>query len=156
MVSSLIRYFVGVVFVISLSSCNHNEAYYKFTSIPQNEWDKQSQICFNLDSISTNTSNGYNVSLEITHNISYPYKNLFLYLDYIRQDSILSLDTLELTLADDYGKWQGGGNGPTRHLSVLYKSNFKVDTTLHNEIRIGHAMQDQKLKGIERIGLKVY
>jgi hypothetical protein len=38
----------------------------------------------------------------------------------------------------------------------LYKTNQKIDTALHNEVIIRHAMQDLKLKGIEKIGLKIY
>lgn len=38
----------------------------------------------------------------------------------------------------------------------MYKTNLRIDTTLHNEINIRHAMKDLKLKGIEKIGLKVY
>ena len=156
MINSLIRYFVGAVFFVCMASCNQNEVYYKFTSITQNEWNKQDIICFELDSSSINPKHSYTVSLEIIHNISYPYKNLFLNIDHILQDSILSQNTIECLLVDDFGKWQGSGNGATRQLSVLYKTNFKVDTTLHNEICIRHAMQDLNLKGIEKVGLRVY
>lgn len=156
MINSLIRWFVGVFFFVCIASCNQNEIYYEFASIPQNEWNKQDEICFVLDSSSFNPKQNYAVSIEITHNISYPYKNLFLYLDHTHQDSILSQDTIESLLVDDFGKWQGSGNGATRQLSVLYKTNFKLDTSSHDEVCIRHAMQDLRLKGIEKIGLKVY
>ena len=156
MISSFIRYFISAVLFLCLASCNQNEAYYKFISIPQNEWNRQDEICFLMDSSSFIPNHKYAISLEITHNINYPYKNLFLYLNHTLQDSILLQDTIECILVDELGNWQGSGNGATRNLSVLYKTNLKLDTTLHNEICIRHAMQDLKLKGIERIGLKVY
>ena len=156
MINSFFRYCISVVFFLCLASCNQNEAYFKFISIPQNNWNKQEEVCFLMDSSSFIPNHKYAISLEITHNINYPYKNLFLYLNHTLDDKILSQDTIECNLVDELGKWQGSGNGATRNLSVLYKTNLILDTTLHNEICIRHAMQDQNLKGIERIGLKVY
>ncbi len=81
---------------------------------------------------------------------------MFVYIDHSLQDSISKRDTLECVLIDDFGKWYGSGNGATRQLSVVYKTNQKIDTALHNEICIRHAMQKLNLKGIEKIGLKIY
>ncbi len=137
-------------------SCIQGVDYYKFVSIPHNEWNKNEEVSFTLDSSFINSKNRYALSIEIVHNIDYPYKNLFLCIDHTLQDSIALCDTLEYVLVDDFGKWKGRGNGATRQLSVLYKTNLRIDTTLHNEINIRHAMKDLKLKGIEKIGLKVY
>lgn len=156
MINNIIRCFVGIVFFICFASCNQDEVYYKFTPIPQNEWSKQDEISFVLDSLSINPTHKYNISLEITYNLNYPYKNLYLYIEHTLQDSISKCDTVECVLIDDFGRWQGGGNGATRQLSVLYKTNLMLDATLHNKIDIYHAMQDSELKGIERVGLRVY
>lgn len=155
MVSSFIRYFIGVAVFCCIVSCSQKQEYYQFASIPQNEWNRNQEICFSLDS-SINFDRSYAISFEIMHNVSYPYKNLFLYLDHTLQDSISLRDTLECILVDDFGNWKGSGNGSTRQFSVLYKADFVLDTALHNEICIRHAMQDLELKGIEKIGLKVY
>lgn len=156
MASSFVKFFIGIAIFGCIVSCNQKEEYYKFDSISQNEWIKTKDICFSLDSASINSNRSYSISIEIMHNISYPYKNLYLYIDHTLQDSISLRDTLECVLVDNLGKWKGSGNGSTRQLSVLYNTNFRLDTALHNEICISHAMQDLKLKGIERIGLKIY
>ena len=156
MINSFIRCFVGLAILGCMASCNEREVYYKFSPISENEWSKEQEICFLLDSVPFNTNSNYAVSLEIVHNINYKYKNLFLYLDYSQQDSILYTDTVECILVDDYGRWSGSGNGATRQLSVPYKTNLKIDTALHNEICVRHTMQDLTLKGIEKIGLKIY
>lgn len=137
-------------------SCNKGEVYYKFKPIPNNEWAKQQEICFLLDSLSVNSSGNYAASIEISHNINYQYKNLSLLLEQNIGDSILLKDTVECILVDTSGRWAGSGNGPTRQLSVQYKTNIKIDTALHNEICVRHTMQDLKLKGIEKIGLRIY
>ncbi|NLZ96022.1 MAG: gliding motility lipoprotein GldH [Bacteroidales bacterium] len=137
-------------------SCNQGEVYYKFTPIPKNEWSKNQEYCFLLDSLSVSSTGNYAISVEVLHNISYQYKNLSLLLEQSVGDSTLLKDTLECILVDSDGRWIGSGNGATRQLSVLYKTNFKIDTTLHNKICVRHTMQDLKLKGIEKVGLKVY
>ena len=157
MPNSFIRYLIGLAILFCMvMSCNQGEVYYKFSPIPKNEWGKNQEICFLLDSSSIAANSNYSISLELTHNINYQYKNLFLVVEHTLQDSVPARDTLELVLIDDFGKWLGTGNGPTRQLSKLYKPNIKIDTALHNEITIRHAMQNLKLKGIEKIGLKIY
>lgn len=150
------RYLIGILLFGCMVSCNQGEVYYEFRFIPQNEWSKNQEVYFSLDSAAINPHHNYAISIEITHNISYSYKNLFLYIDHTLQDSLSVRDTLECVLVDDLGKWLGSGNGATRQLSLLYKTNQNIDTTLHNEITIRHAMQDLQLKGIEKIGLKLY
>ena len=156
MISKLTHLFVTLVLFGCMASCSQGEAYYQFRPIPQYEWSKSQEVSFLLDSAAINPQHNYALSIEITHNISYRYKKLFLYLDHTLQDSIPVRDTIECVLVDDVGKWYGSGNGATRQFSLLYKTNQKIDTTVHNEINIRHAMQDLKLKGIEKIGLKIY
>ena len=150
-----IQHFIGIVILCCMASCNKGEVYYKFEPIPNNEWGREQKLTFLLDSASISSNKNYDVSIEITHNIGYQYKNLFLLLDYT-QDSTLVRDTVHCLLVDNLGRWIGSGNGPTRQLSVPYKTNFRIDTALHNEISIRHAMQSLNLKGIEKIGLRIY
>lgn len=150
-----IQHFIVIVILCCMASCNGGEVYYKFKPIPNHQWVRGQEIIFLLDSVSISSNAHYNVSIEITHNIGYQYKNLFLLLDYT-QDSTVVHDTVQCLLVDNLGRWIGNGNGATRQLSVPYKANFRIDTALHNEISIRHAMQRQNLKGIEKIGLKIY
>lgn len=142
MESSFIRYFIVIAILCCMASCNQGEVYYKFEPIPNIEWGKQQEICFLLDSLSVKPSDNYAISVEISHNINYQYKNLSLLLEQNIGDSILLKDTVECVLVDDRGKWVGSGNGATRQLSVLYKTNLKIDPALYNEICVRHTMQD--------------
>ena len=147
---------VGIILFVLFTSCNPNEVYYKFEPIPQAKWNKRDEVCFDMDSVPVSLNSRYSVSIEIAHNLNYPYKNLWLSINYLHQDSVLWQDSLECILFDDSGKWLGSGNGPTRQLSVLFKTNFAIDSAKHNRICIRHAMQDIQLNGIEKIGVKVY
>ena len=152
----MIRYFPALLLLVYLASCTSNEVYYEFESMPQNKWSKDHTVCFALDSISEKKRPGYNLSIEIAHNLDYPYKNLWLSVYHMREDTILSSDTLDVLLTDNAGKWLGSGNGPTRQLSVLVKTGFALDTALHHQICVRHTMRDVQLKGVEKIGLRIY
>ena len=141
---------------MSLFSCNENDEYSKYLFISQNRWALNDPLCFELDSVSFDINHRYDVSIEITHNVKYAYENLWLYIDQTLEDSILSRDTIECKLVNDAGRWIGTGNGATRQFSYKYKTNLKLDTVKQYKVCISHAMNDLQLKGIERIGLKVY
>ena len=156
MINRLIQYCTLTILFFVLIACSQNEVYYKYALIPQNEWSKDDKISFDLDSVVFNPQHPYDISIEITHNIGYEYKNLWLYIDETRNDSVNVRDTLECLLTDNTGKWIGKGNGPTRQVSVLYKSKKRLDTQKRYQVYIYQAMQDPTLKGIEKIGLKIY
>lgn len=156
MINKNARFFILIIMSFVLIACNQNEAYYKYASIPHNEWSKDEKICFVLDSVKFNSQLTYDISIEITHNVNYEYENLWLYIDQKLNDTVSVRDTLECLLADNNGKWKGRGNGPTRQFSILYKSNYRLDTNKRNQVYIHQAMQEPILKGIERIGLKIY
>lgn len=155
--NNLTQYLIGILTVVFLCTCTQNEVYCKFVSIHQNKWSKDNQVCFEIDSLLLNPKRSYNVDIEITHNINYAYKSLWLYINHTYQDTIVvGSDTLELMLSNDIGQWKGRGNGSTRHLSVIYKTDLKLDTIKHAKVHISHAMQDFQLKGIEKVGLEIY
>lgn len=155
MTSKLAHYCFGVLVILCLWSCKQQEVYYKFEPISQNQWDKGSELCFDLDSVTINPLQTYTINVEISHNIIYAYRTLWLYLDQTLQDNIIVRDTVECLLSNENGSWLGSGNGATRQLSFLYKTDISVDTTFQNQICISHGMQDLQLKGIEKIGLKI-
>ncbi len=152
---NLAQYIIGTLIIISLLSCAQKEVYYEFAEIHHNQWSKDNKICFELDSLFVDPLRKYNVDVEISHNVNYAYKILWLYIDQTLLDTIVRRDTLECKFINEIGQWKGNGNGPARQISVLYKTDLSLDTTRQMKVCISHAMQDPQLKGIERIGLKI-
>lgn len=156
MMNNLTLYVIGVLVFVGLLSCKQNEVYYEFVTIPQNQWEKGYDICFELDSIQIDSSRQYNIDIEVSHNVKYAYKTLWLYIDQTLLDTIMVRDTLECLLTNDIDKWRGSGNGPIRQISFQYKEGINLDSAKEKQICISHAMKDLQLKGVERIGLKIY
>lgn len=154
--SNLIQYCLGIFFTVCLWSCKQNEVYYKFVPISHNQWDKGNKVCFEIDSINPNLQHKYSIDIELSHNVDYLYETLWLYIDQTHQDSIIVRDSLECLLTNENSKWLGSGNGPLRHISFSYKNGIALDTATQSRICISHAMQDLQLKGIEKIGLRIY
>lgn len=136
-------------------SCSEREAYYKFEEIKGASWEAEDALIFLIDSTDIDREKRYDVSIEITNNVDYPYQNLWLFSEYNKEDSSIVKAQKEFILADEFGKWQGSG------FASLYQSSFPVLKSIRfakgiqYHIYIRHGMQDTILHGIEKVGLKI-
>lgn len=144
--------------LLLLSACNGGEIYYRFRHVPQGKWHKDSVLVFNVDSLHAVPARVYDVSVEIVSNGAYPYRNLWLYVSHNLADTVFRTDSLQIMLADEFGKPLGSGVGGLHQLSAPYASlTFPDDTaaTRIRQVRIRHAMSDNPLTGIEKVGVKI-
>ena len=96
------------------------------------------------------------IDVELTYNNNYPYSNLYLLVSIADSVSnIISSDTLQLLLADEYGVWKGDGWGTTYQQREEYKHSFKFPSSGNYNITIAQGMRGEPIKGIERVGVKV-
>jgi|AGTN01.3.fsa_nt_gi gliding motility-associated lipoprotein GldH len=147
-------FFIGVALSF-LISCSEGEVYYRFHHIDKGKWYRDSFLVFKTDSADFRSGKKYDISVEVSINHVYPYRDLWIHIDHNLVDSIFRRDTLQCYLADEYGKWLGSGVGGLNQLSFPYLSSVSLDTTRRYELTIGHAMSDDPLIGIEKVGLKV-
>ncbi len=94
-----------ILFSTFTMGCSNKEIFSEFHSFPQSEWDQQKKVQFEV--LVTDTSLRYDVSLAIRNNDNYPFRNLFLFIDYQMPNGHLRSDTLHTELADIYGKCFG-------------------------------------------------
>lgn len=133
-------------------SCMPEELYYHFHSFEGSVWHKDTLVCF--ETSVTDTTSIYDVDIEIINDNSYPYKNLWLFVDYELPSGAMRSDTVECVLADDFGKWYG--KGLSRYeLAVTYDSNVKFARSGVYKYRIRQAMRDDELPGISDVGLRI-
>lgn len=134
------------------SSCNHDEVYYRYNEIKDGEWGKNDTLFFNIDSI----ENGiYDINVDISNNINYPYQNIWLLIQNNLADSTFQERVLELQIADKGGNWLGDGFGSLYQLSIPLRSKSKLDSVQGKQIKIVHNMKDDVLVGIERVGIRI-
>ncbi len=143
--------------LVLLFSCGESEEYYAFKYISDGRWSKDSVLCLQFDSLRLNSSDVYHVDIEIIHNKSYPYQDLWLLIGNNLQDSILQYDTLKCLVNDQYGRWLGSGGSGLHQVSVSYKKNISVQDSVKNYcFFIRQFMRDDPLLGVEKIGVKMY
>ena len=135
-----------------LTSCGKNTVYSEFQPVQHKLWDKNNEYFFNFEI--TDVSVPYNVSLQLRNNDMYPYQNIWLLFEESQPTKITTKDTIEFMLADDFGKWKG--NGITLYQNrIPVKNHYIFPDTGKYTINIRHGMRDDKLKGIENIGVNI-
>lgn len=146
--------FLGLV-MLCFASCNRNEVYYKFHEIETFEWSKHDTIYFEIDSALISPGENYKITVEVSHNSNYPYRNIWLYAQDNINNSVFQDYSQQYSLADEYGKWFGAGFGAVYQMSLNYRSPVRFKDKRNYTIKLIHGMRDEPLKGIEKIGIKV-
>lgn len=127
---------------------------YRYTGyrrIPDSLWAYGDTLAFNVTlpgSAATGT-----LLLDITHDNTYPYSNLWLELSRFESDTILR-DTLNVELCDPAGHWFGKGieghyqlETPVLSAVTLRDSSF---------IALRHIMRVDTVSGISQVGLTLF
>jgi gliding motility-associated lipoprotein GldH len=148
-------YFIATVIVILLSSCNRGEIFFRFHHIPQGRWRASDAVVFSMDSLNFRLDNKYQVFIELSANNTYPYRDLWLFVEHNLTDTIFSRDTVRFALVDEFGRRLGSGTGGLRQLSMPLLTDIALDTAQVYEIRIAHGMRSNPLRGIEKVGVRV-
>ncbi|MEN6588900.1 MAG: gliding motility lipoprotein GldH [Proteiniphilum sp.] len=150
-----IRFLVTGLLFSSLLSCAEGEVYYRFHHIENGRWYRDSTLVFSMDSVALHPAKRYDVTIEITTNRAYPYRDLWVQINQNLTDTLFRSDTLHYRLADDYGRWLGSGAGGLNQLSLPYLSSVPLVTTCPYAVHIRQTMTDDPLAGIEKVGVKV-
>lgn len=93
------------------------------------------------------------IRIAVRHENSYRYSNLWLEMTYHTDGRRLIRDTINLRLADVYGRWIGSGFGASYQQEALISSSSVIDVT--QPVALRHIMRVDTLRGIEQIGIEV-
>lgn len=90
------------------------------------------------------------IALTIRHDHNYGYANLWLEIKYDTPDSTAT-DTVDVTMADAWGRWKGHGSGVT----YLYTDTVTLRHPLRRggSLHLRHIMRLDTLTEIEQIGI---
>ena len=144
MIKNINRYFVGVFFIV-LVSCS-SEVYEEYHSFAHQTWHTDSIIEFNY--IISDTTEMYDLSLRLRHNINYEFQNIFIFLNSSIQD------TFEIQLSDKQGKWLGTGVSDVREVKYMLESGRKFLRKGSHQLRVEQAMRygfENKIESLENL-----
>jgi gliding motility-associated lipoprotein GldH len=134
-------------------SCNNNVVYTDSAPMPAKKWELMNIPSFSV--LIDDTLHSNNVIFTIRTGSSYPFRNIYLFVQTKSPDGKFITDTLQYFLADEKGNWYGRGFGDIHELNLPYKSNvyFPVKGTYQFSIR--HGMRIEDLNGVYDFGLRI-
>ena len=111
MIAMTVMTIVIAVFVLSVTACQRQPVLptARFTHLPTDGWVSSAPLSFS-PTYGDSTA-AYELILAVRHTNRYRYRNLSLVVDVIAADSSVNRKTFDLSLADEYGNWSGGGFG---------------------------------------------
>lgn len=150
------RIFFVIAGLIVLISCNKGDLYFKYNKVEKENWYRDSVLTFTIDTLKSEQYGKYSISLELTTSMVYPYSEIYLEVNHNLNDIVFYSDTIRYKVANDFGKRLGSGNGSLRQISLPYKSDVWLNRPRTYEINIAHLMYADPLKGVDKVGLRIY
>ena len=144
--------------LIVSASCSKGEVYYRFHHLQHGKWHRDSSLLFAVDSTVLQPGKPFSLSIELSFNNSYPYQDFWLRVEHNLTDPFFRSDTLYVKVADERGRWLGSGVGGLHQLSIACPYVVRPtarDSTTGYRVTMAHYMDDNPLKGVEKVGLKL-
>ena len=146
----IIFYFLFSVF---LSSCDRSVVFEKNVKLPENRWEMNNII--KLDAEIKDTISLHNIYINVRNAGGYQFSNLYLFLNTRTPAGEEARDTIELTLADERGKWLGNGSGDIWDNRILLKSKFRFPVSGIYHFEMQQAMRVNPLPQIMDAGMRI-
>ncbi len=139
--------------LLIMSSCTTDLVISENTAIAGGSWKKSDTIGFDFE-ISDSLS-GFDFFINIRHGITYPYQNIYFFVNTEFPNGNLTSDTIECVLADVRGKWYGTGLGDIKENKLLISQNLQFPVTGTYRISFVQAMREDELVGLSDIGIQI-
>lgn len=143
---------IAVTILVAMAACDGRiDRYSNFVQLSESGWAYGDTIKF----IATGNTltDAATMSVAVRHNEKFLYRNLWLELRYCDSVGNIYVDSVNLELADAYGRWNGSGIGEAYQCATRLPHAVRVaDST---EISVRHIMRLDTVKGIEQIGVTI-
>ncbi len=137
-----------------LFGCQENHRVYeKYVSIEDYQWSLKDTLNFKVKI--KDTSNPYQLALQLRNKISYPYRNIWLLIQHESPSGTLSSMKAEFQLAKKSGKWTGQGIGDLYDHRFPVPQNISLSEKGTHRFRLVHLMRKNKLPGVMNVGLQL-
>ncbi len=143
------RWIVAVVAALILVACTTNVGEQgRFYALPADGWAYNDTLSF--DSLCVDSVTSGRLAVSVRHTNGYLYSNLWLELTTVQGDS-LHRDTVNVPIADDFGKWYGRGVGVSFATIDTLPQRYTLQRSMPVYVR--HIMRCDTVEDIEQIGL---
>jgi gliding motility-associated lipoprotein GldH len=149
----IIHFLSAIILIALLSSCDHRVVFDKNIALPENRWEMNNII--QLDAEIKDTVTPHNIYFNVRNAGGYQFSNLYLFFSTHTPSGKLAHDTVELTLADDHGKWLGDGSGDIWDNRILFRRNFRFPESGIYHFELQQAMRVNPLPQIMDAGMRI-
>lgn len=139
--------------LLFLTGCDDKRIFEENTNIPDNNWNINNKVKFDVSIKDPSTSANFYVNVRNAD--GYPYSNLFLFIKTTFPNGKFSTDTLECILADEQGKWLGRGLGDIYDNQIPFKRNVRFPLPGIYSFEIQHGMRTENVPLIMDVGLRI-
>ncbi|MDR2652621.1 MAG: gliding motility lipoprotein GldH [Prevotellaceae bacterium] len=147
------KLFILACIIILFASCIDNSIYRQSKPIATEGWHKDSIAQFAVPV--TDTINEFDISISIRNTNDYPLQNLYLFVKTTSPRGISIADTINLLIADDYGKWTGKSISRIWENNFPYLKNIKFANSGKYIFEIRQGMRYDILNGISDVGIEI-
>jgi len=141
-----------IVLMLLLGACRSNGLYDQSMRIDGRWWKNKAE---QFEASVQDSLQLYDFYLNVRHNTSYRYSNLYLFLQTRFPNGNISRDTIEIVLANAEGKWLGKGWGDVREDHVLLRKQLRFPLKGTYVFSIWQAMRQDTLNGIQDVGIQI-
>lgn len=154
---SLLFYIASSLVILFLTACEGGRRdYSRWANISPEGWIyADTVLLLPADTSLHDNDSLVNAALKVAlrHSNAYLYSNIWLELTYHTDNHRLVRDTLNIRLADVYGRWLGSGFGASYQREVTVSPAAVIDIT--RPVALRHIMRVDTLQGIEQVGIEV-
>ena len=146
--------FFSLFLIFVFSSCSNKIFYEKMDHLPNEEWDMDSVLRYEVEI--SDSLQFYNIYVNIRNTVDFQTQYFYVFMTTEFPNGYIGQDTLGCILSDSYGKWTGKGMGRIKDNHFLYKVKVRFPQTGIYKFSIVQAMREEKVKGISDIGLSFH
>ena len=148
-----VQYFLLLLVVQTVVSCNSGVLFEKKVLIPEEGWTYNDNIQFEFNINDTLTV--YNLNLKVNHSRSFPYQNLYTNIHTTFPDGQKLSQTVSFELAGKGGIWQGQCNNHSCELNIPIQTNAYFNQKGKYTIAIEQFMRNDSIQGINALALEI-
>lgn len=147
---------VALLAMATFSGCSspqEDNVIFRYRQMPDNSWDRQDSIIFNIDSVSHSGLYRLSVALRTTSEV--PFQSVAVVVEEdLRRPHFYRKDTVNVVLTDRRGNIEG--NGLVLHNYLMPDAKvIRLRRGQRGRVKVSHIMRRMQLDGIRDIGVRI-
>ncbi len=148
------KYLIGIGFCAWLATGCGPEAFYADSlGVDSSGWKSSDAAEFKWEV--TDTTRLHDLYIDLRHDATYPFSNIYLFVDFTFPNGKTNRDTLACELADAQGNWLGSGPGHVLDHRIVWHDDARFPLQGPYSVRVVHAMREDPLQGVTDVGLRI-